>query len=107
MDELLLSCPFCGGPPKPIVTRAFHPYGYLPIAEIDADNGTYAEAYVFCHECGAEGPKAEECIHSEAGHDALALAGIRNWQDRDQRHADLYQSSAAAGRSHFPRKDLP
>lgn len=103
MSEKLKPCPFCGGPPVVWVLRAFHPYGYLPPSEIDPAEGTSAEAVVGCHECGARGPAAEEHIYLAFEYKDLEQQAVRNWQDRDERHADLYQSNGEIGNNEYPR----
>lgn len=103
--EHLKPCPFCGGPPVPIVTRAGYPWGALYVKDIDLEEGTDADGYVFCHECGARGPCAEECVGGEASYKLLEAEGVRLWQERDDHNGDLYRSGEDAGLNDYPRAD--
>ena len=99
----LLACPFCGGPPQPIATRGMHPYGVFPEAELLAPDGQYAKAFVFCHECGAEGEDRTGWCHDTGDVDALLAAACDLWNRRDQRNGDLYSACAADGLNVWPR----
>lgn len=92
--EALKSCPFCGGPPVPIVVRAIGG-GTFPDAELEGDNGLFVSAYVFCHECGADGPNVDELAFSRKDCDALERQAIDLWQNRDSRHRTLYDAGQA------------
>jgi len=103
LPVVLSPCPFCAGPPVAVVIDTEHPCAQA--AEIDdyGDDGSLVDAYVFCHECGSQGPTHEAVLY-ERGDYHLALAGaVANWQARDVRHAALYQLSAADGLNLFPR----
>lgn len=99
----LLPCPFCGGPPKPIAMRLLHPYGAFPDSELDSEDGLQVRAVVFCHECGAEGQDEDGTCFEPSDVDALLAVACDQWNRRDQRHADLYESSAADGLNCWPR----
>ncbi|OZY31076.1 Lar family restriction alleviation protein [Pseudomonas lundensis] len=103
LQVVLSACPFCGGPPVPIVIDTEPPYvAAVELADYGHD-GVLVDAYVFCHECGSQGPTHEAVLY-ERGDYHLALAGaVANWQSRDARHAVLYQASAAGGLNLFPR----
>lgn len=99
------ACPFCGGPPKPVVIDTEYPYAEAVEKDDYGDDGSLVDAYVFCHECGSQGPTHEAVLY-ERGDYHLALVGaVANWQARDARHATLYQASAADGLNLFPRVD--
>lgn len=72
---VLRPCPFCGGPPV-----IFHGQRH---------EGTY----VFCHECGAQGPVFDPIFESpglEVKDRYARVTAARLWNASDQRHADLY-----------------
>lgn len=81
-------CPFCGGPPKPIVVRGIGG-GIFPDSALERDGGLYVRAFVFCHECGAEGPALTEFAHDRAGCNELQAAVEKLWALRDGRNSDL------------------
>ncbi|WP_347558556.1 Lar family restriction alleviation protein [Robbsia sp. KACC 23696] len=85
----LSSCPFCEGPPVPVRVRGVGG-GEFPDEEMAGPGGLYAEAFVFCHECGAQGPSVDDIVHDRAGCNALERQAIDLWQLRDGRHRDLY-----------------
>lgn len=101
----LLPCTFCGGPPSPAVTRALHPYGSFTVDDIPP-NGITAEGYVFCHECGADGPKLTDEVFDQAGIDRLRDSGVRLWQRRDNRNGDCYDGGEAEGLNLYPRESV-
>lgn len=103
---LLKPCSFCGGPPKPIVTHADHPFGAAPRMDNYGDDGLWIEACVFCHECGAQGPALQRDIFDASDYDSALEAAVDLWQNRDERNADLYEASAADGLNFFPRPDM-
>ncbi|MDV7209926.1 Lar family restriction alleviation protein [Azotobacter beijerinckii] len=96
-------CPFCEGPPAVIVTNAEYPYGEAARQSDYGDEGHWVEGYVFCHECGADGPKHEELIFDAEGYDEVKRAGARLWQERNDRHRSLYDASKAEGLNLYPR----
>lgn len=100
--EELKPCAFCGGPPVPFVQLA----GSAPRQADYGDGGLSVEAFVFCHECGANGPTFEDDIFDASDYDQAMAEGVRLWQDRDGRHSDLYEANAAEGLNLFPRPDM-
>lgn len=106
MAEILIPCPFCEGPPCPIVQNDTPNRGAAPLLDDYGDDGLDAKAFVFCHECGAEGPAAEEVIYDRRDYFALEAKGVRFWQDRGNRHRDLYDGGQAEGLNLYPRKEL-
>lgn len=101
---VLSPCPFCGGPPVPVVINGHFPAGEM-IAELEdyGADGLLVEAYVFCHECGAKGEKYEECIYDRQDYAQALAEGVAKWQARDSRHEKLYLFSASRGLNLFPR----
>jgi hypothetical protein len=100
----LKPCPFCGGPPCPVVMAGVGG-GRLYLTANDRENGAYADAHVFCHECGAQGETVDEVVFSESDMTALESQAIERWNCRDNRHADLYAASAKDGLNLYPRED--
>jgi len=103
--ELLHPCPFCGGPPSPCIVKAIYPGGWLNLEEVDTQEGTEAEAFVHCHECGARSERVEDLVYDAETYNELLAMGVRKWQDRDTRHGDLYRSSVLGRRAYFPRPE--
>lgn len=106
---VLPPCPFCGGTPTPFV-KGFNRDGGRRMGACErlddyGDDGLMAEASVYCHDCGVEGPIAEETIYVGEDYDALLLEGIRLWSTRDQRNAHVYDANAAAGHCRHPRRN--
>lgn len=101
----LIRCPFCSGPPAPV-----HHERDIPA---DPARSTSAfkliEAYVFCHECGAQSPKADGFADDaeEAAEilPAIMRRAILFWQTRNERHKDLYEANAKHGNNLYPRPD--
>ncbi|MSU98452.1 hypothetical protein EB795_31810 [Pseudomonas mandelii] len=102
---VLCPCPFCGGPPVTIITNAFYPRQPAEKLADYGDDGLDVESYVYCHECGARGQKAEDRIYDAEHYAEVIAEGVALWNTRNERHGDLYASSAAAGRNLFPRAD--
>ncbi len=103
-DRVVLKpCAFCSGPPVPFVQLAAHGFGSAPRMDSYGDDGLSVEAFVFCHECGARGPIHEDDIFDASDYDQAMAEGVRLWQNRDGRHADLYEANAELNL--FPRWD--
>lgn len=78
----LRECPFCSGPPAAFCSR-------------DDDPDDMA-AYVFCHECGAQGPTVDPLFSGiEPNRDALLEAAADLWNVSDARNASLYHPDRA------------
>ena len=103
LPVLMPACPFCGGPPCAIVSRADHPYGGAPLQDDYGDDGLPVEGYVFCHECGADGPKHEAIIYTRGDYNVAEREGVRLWCDRTSRHRALYSAGVPEGLNHYPR----
>ncbi|GLU37135.1 hypothetical protein [Pseudomonas sp. NBRC 100443] len=102
----LKPCSFCGGPPVPFVQLADRGFGAAPRLDSYGDDGLSVEAFVFCHECGARGPIHEDDIFDASDYDWALEAGVDLWQNRDERHAQLYLAGEAEGLNLFPRPDI-
>lgn len=96
-------CPFCGGPPVTWVKDAMADSGELGAQDIDTTDGTYCEALVHCHECGARGPYVDDIVCDAEGMAALTARAVDLWNQRDTRHADLYAAGEAEGLNLYPR----
>jgi hypothetical protein len=97
----LKPCPFCGGPPVPIVQN-YVGGGAAPLLE-DYGDGLMVRAFVFCHECGADGPNATPLIYDAIEYRLAELEAIHLWQQRDMRHLCLYEGGEADGLNLYPR----
>jgi hypothetical protein len=102
--ESLLPCPFCEGPPVVIVQDS-EKGGAAPVQN-DYGEGLWVKAFVFCHECGAEGPSLEELIFFGDEYDVAERGAVERWQQRDARHRDCYDAGEADGLNLYPRPDL-
>jgi hypothetical protein len=106
----LLPCPFCEGPPVPIVQRTLSPGGAAPLKDDYEDEdpelgGLMVKAFVFCHECGARGPYFDPVIETRADYYAAEAEGVRLWQERNARHRNLFDSSEERELNVYPRPD--
>lgn len=95
-------CAFCEGPPVP------HTCTYVEDAPYDAskplpEDGECLSSYVFCHECGAQGPHYEEYVYEHGEVLALVEKAIAGWNDRDSRHRKLYEYGEAERLNEYPR----
>lgn len=71
---VLRPCPFCGGPPVTFVEDHDYPWGF-----------------VFCHECGAQGPTIDPTF--DPGNNtpaAVRVSAAKAWNVSNNRHGDLY-----------------
>ena len=100
----LLPCPFCEGPPVPIVTRALYlGGGRVPDSALGGGDGLSVCAYVFCHECGAEGPGVDDVAFSRADCDELECQAVALWQERGAKNRNLYDAGEPEGLNEYPR----
>ncbi|MDP2447648.1 Lar family restriction alleviation protein [Pseudomonas sp.] len=97
-------CPFCEGPPAVIVTRTFEPFGSVEPTEHFGCTGLDVDAYVFCHECGAEGPKHETVIFTQADYLEAERAGAVLWTERSAKHRHLYDAGSPEGLNLYPQE---
>lgn len=103
--EKLLPCPFCEGPPVVMVGKSVvDGGGYLNPETLDECDGIFARAFVFCHECGIDGPAAEAWISDKIQCEDLERNAVKNWQSRNARHRDLYDSGEKEGLNLYPRE---
>lgn len=100
----LIPCAHCEGPPVPTVQLQLPPLGKAPRQELYED-GLAIDAYVFCHECGAQGPLVSTIIEDAQEYDDALAEAVRLWQQRDARHRALYDGGEAEGLNLFPRRD--
>lgn len=91
-------CPFCEGPPIPYATS--HVSGF----KLEED-GSFIKAYVFCHECGAQGPNVEDLVYELAEVPTLVDRAVLLWNTRNDRHRTLSEHSEKNGLSLHPRRD--
>lgn len=102
----LLPCPFCEGPPVPIVVRAaYKGGGCFPDTELEGDDGLDVRAYVFCHECGTSGPGVDDVAFSRADCDDLERQAVALWQDRGAKNRGLYDGGDIDGLNEYPRAE--
>lgn len=100
-------CPFCEGPPVPVVVRVLNGGGCFPDSELEGDDGLYVKSYVFCHECGAQGPAVDDIAFSRAECDALERQAVALWYGRGAKNRGLYDSGEREGLNEYPRADEP
>lgn len=98
----LLPCPFCEGPP----CISAHEYlgGAMWRDEAYPDDGIFLEAQVWCHECGAHGPKAEKIACDHDDYVALETEACELWNQRDNRNRDCYDGGEAEGLNEYPER---
>lgn len=101
---LLVPCPFCEGPPVPIVQNAIGG-GAAPLQDDYGDEGLDVSAIVFCHECGAEGPAHDCTIYDRDEYFEAEAQGVRLWQERGANNRDLYDAGESVGLNLYPRSD--
>lgn len=90
----LSPCPFCEGPPVEVVMRLLPETIAMSESELPDPDGVWSEAYVFCHECGAQGPQTDgDHLYDEEGYCAMQQEAMRLWQQRNGRHRRLYDAS--------------
>jgi len=82
LSAAVLGCPFCGGAPCPIVTKADYPYGEAPRQDDYGDDGLSVRAYVFCHRCGSEGPDFEAELYTKDDYINAKLQAVTYWNKR-------------------------
>lgn len=96
------SCPFCAGPPVAFVKNSLYPCGAAFEQDDYGDDGLNVEAFVFCHECGANGPSYDTLIFDRSEYVLARDAGIALWEQRDTRHQSLYDANEAQRREQRP-----
>lgn len=85
MPLIARPCPFCGGPPAMWL-------------RMDGDPQECAEAYVFCHECGAQGPTIDAFwdVAIDPTQKDMSIAALVAWNGSSDKNADLYSVEHAA-----------
>jgi hypothetical protein len=68
------------------------------------DDGLDLYAKVWCHECGADGPHADEFVCSDADVEDLKKTAAALWNRRDNRHRSMYDGGDERGLCEYPRK---
>lgn len=102
----MLPCPFCEGPPCLTAHYSFGRkadqifYGVKRYRD-----GIHIRAYVWCHECGAHGPHAEDFVYCDDDVVDLKRTAAELWNLRDSRHRSMYDGGEAEGLSEHPRAD--
>lgn len=100
----LKPCPFCKGPPVPFVKFTDARGQVVRDARIEAQpEGLFAEAQVFCHECGANGPSHHAWVLDGDDVDETTREAVLAWNNRDERHRDLFDANSKNGFCHWPR----
>jgi hypothetical protein len=105
MPVRLSPCPFCEGPPVPIVQKQFDGGGYAEPRDEYGYGGWDVRAFVFCHECGSDGPDVTGTIYDRADYAAIERQAVGLWQRRDNRHRSLFDGGQAEGLNLYPRAD--
>lgn len=97
-DSGLAPCPFCYGPPS-VFVHHLHGLQYKPLWNPAnyGEDGLYAGAVVFCHECGAHGEEATDVVFDDSDVELLENAAKKNWNTRDKRHQGLYEYQPSGG----------
>lgn len=92
----LTPCPFCGGPPVDVVMNDAAGRSLRLADWVGHEReGLHLSAHVFCHECGAQGPSAQEPCAFPPDSGELRMRGMWLWNNRDGRHINLYRAGVA------------
>lgn len=103
-------CPFCEGPPC-VIARDF-----MTDEEVSIDRPQTEDfdedysAYVWCHECGAQGPAIDSVNLSifEYRFDLTVMEVVRiaveRWNERGNKARSCYDAGEAEGLNLFPRE---
>ena len=107
----LAPCPFCEGPP---CISAFDFVTNSPVSIHRPQTECFDEdysAYVWCHDCGAQGPTIDSCSLSTFEHifdltviDVMRIAAER-WNGRHAEARQAYDAGDADGLNLFPRSE--
>lgn len=101
----MVPCPFCEGPPVPIATNAIAG-GVVRDEDLPAEDGLSVEAYVFCHECGAQGPMVDGLALDKEDCDRMTREAAEAWNLRNARHRDLFDAGERDGLNVYPRTSV-
>lgn len=94
---ILRPCPFCGGPPvlflqKDVVHGAWYDFAN------EEGGGDAVNCFVFCHECGAQGPHFNDCSAFEAEDiHKIQNQAAEEWNTSGFHHLEMFK----------PRRQLP
>jgi hypothetical protein len=99
----LAPCPFCEGPPCPVVVRGVGG-GVFPDSEMEGPDGLYARAFVHCHECGVESESVRDFVFEPDDCKRIEREAVLLWNQRDARHRPLYDSGEHDGLNEYPRR---
>jgi Restriction alleviation protein Lar len=102
-------CPFCEGPPCVIA------HDFVTRAEVEIDRPQTEDfdedytAYVWCHECGAQGPSIDSCSLGTFEHlfdlmvrDVMRIA-VERWNNKSAKARGCYDAGEKEGLNMFPR----
>lgn len=106
MTIKLFPCPFCEGPPALIVQNDSAIGGAAPVRGLYGDNGLDVRAFVFCHECGAEGPAYESTVYDRYDYTYAEEQAVQLWQARDARNRPLFDAGETNGLNLYPRATI-
>lgn len=95
----LLPCPFCQGPP--CLTAHLRSGKIFEGRKRYPSEGLDLYANIWCHECGAQGPREDGFMSSDEDVEALKIIAAQLWNRRDDRHRSLYDD----GMAKYPRSD--
>lgn len=98
----LLPCPFCEGPPVPLVQDALKG-GALSDDYLKNEEDGWAKGIVFCHECGCTVETDSQFIYTLEEYKALEYEAVEKWQTRDNRHRSLYDGDEE--QNYYPRAE--
>jgi hypothetical protein len=89
-------CAFCQGPPVVFDDSQVHGFKFAP-------EGSLVSAHVFCHECGAQGPREDDLAWEAGDVRPLRQKVVLLWNARNARHRRLYDAGDASGLNYYPR----
>lgn len=110
-------CPFCGGPPCiDYELEAFNDETGIrkikQLADRVPKDYVTCEARVWCHECGAKGPAAQDptvggypSVCNEDDILQVEFMAIEAWNNRNSRHIALYVGGFTEGLQQHPRPE--
>lgn len=107
----LAPCPFCEGPPC-VVHKDWVSGADVALDRPQNEDFDEAyEAYIWCHECGAQGPIINSCslgtfeqIYDLRVVDVARIAAER-WNERHNKARPCYEAGEEEGLNLFPRND--
>lgn len=104
-------CPFCEGPPCIIARNWITRVEVFEEHRQNEDFDEAYEAYVWCHDCGAQGPMINTCalgtfenIYDLEVSDVMRIA-VEHWNNRHARARPCYDAGEQKGLNIWPRPD--